>query len=251
MSLRIAKGGKLIETDWVYDNEKEAGSYVDEDVTKLAIRRLFDPCTLEDGVSLRDIFELVNTELDIFDLVIGNWCKEIVTEGLTGTPKKVGYYDPAEIEYLTLGYYASYNSKKKNSFHGFHRPDFGGVGWKLKDNIYFDWNDPKTGEKMIEHHKDTRINWGLSFTPANEIIDLYVILEPEMKIYENDTDGDYMSELHSFGEPEYTLGGIIQGIIYELSFHGGPVDRSGTKEEIDQRLQQFANYVAEEEYDGN
>jgi hypothetical protein len=248
MSIRISKGGKLIETNWVYDKEKNDGKYIDQDVTKYAIRRLMEPCTLGAGVTLRDVFELINTELEIFDLIIGNWCKEIVTEGLVGEPKKVGFYDPGEIEYLTLGYYASYNSIKKSNFAGFHRPDFGGVGWELKENIYFDWEDPHTGEKEIEHHMGSRISWGVSFTPANELADLPLILEPLMKVYESDTEGsNYMSELFTFKDPEYTLFGIIQGIIWELSFHGSPQDRESTKSNCDERINKFVEYLNEAE----
>ncbi len=243
MSLKIAKGGKLIETERVYDEKKGKGSYVDIDVTPLAIRKLFDSCVLDKDVTLRDVFKLVNTELDMFDVFIGNWCKEIVTEGLIGKPKKVGKYDPDEIEYLTLGYYANYNSAKSKDFFGFHRPDFGGVGWELKDNIYFNWEDPKTGEKEIEHRKGSRIIWGVSFTPANELMDLPLILEPTMKVFESDTEGDYMKELYSFGTPEYTLGGIIHGTICELSFHGGPQDREDTKKDPEERLHKFVDYL--------
>ena len=62
--VEIKKGGKLIQTEVECSQE--------QDVTDSAVRFLFDCCTLEDGVTLRDIFLLLDSELDLFDLVLGN-----------------------------------------------------------------------------------------------------------------------------------------------------------------------------------
>lgn len=229
--IELRKGGKLIEIKWVYDKAKGEGEYQEFDITKQAIRHLFEVCELEEGVTLKDIFLLLNTELDIFDAVIGNWCKDIVTEGLTQPekPYDLSTYDPDQIEYLELVYTPEYDldGDDKDVLYGIHRPDFGGVGVVL--------------QAENEHHKaGERIAWGVSFTPSNELINIPVKLSDKFSIYEGILKWDKTSTgdrvLASFSNPTYTLGGILEGIIWELSFHGGPGSRKIRKDELDEAV---------------
>lgn len=229
--LEIRKGGKLIETKWVYDRAAKKGEYQEFDRTDSAIRRLFEPCELAEDVTLKDIFELLNTEIDLFDAVIGNWCKEIVTEGLTqpGKPYDLSKYDPEQIEYLELRYTPEYELYDGvDSCHGFHRPDFGGVGVELQND----------GDQ--EHYKKgERIPWGISFTPANELINIPVKLNDTFAIYEGilrSAEGQMPKMLAEFKNPTYTLGGILEGVIWEMSFHGGPAKRDAFGAELRQTV---------------
>lgn len=229
--LEIRKGGKLIETKWVYDKAKGEGEYQEFDRTDSAIRRLFEPCELAADVTLKDLFELMNTELDLFDAVIGNWCKEIVTEGLTqpGKPYDLTKYDPEQIEYLELVYTPEYELYDGvDSCHGFHRPDFHGVGVELRAD----------GDQ--EHYrKGERVPWGISFTPANELINIPVKLSDTFAIYEGilrSPEGQMPKMLAEFKNPTYTLGGILEGVIWEMSFHGGPAKRDAFGAELRQTV---------------
>lgn len=238
--LVITKDSKLIETKWVYDKVKEEGSYIDFDRTDKALKYIWDNCELEEGVTLRNIFELINTEIDIFDAIIGNWCKEIVTEGLTGTPKKVGTYDPEAIEYLQVGTNIHYDdgSQYGPTFYGYARADFGGVGYELKEDKLFDWIDKDTGLPAVEWPKGERIPWGISFTPANELIDLPVKLDTVARVY-NDNHEDkknYHNLLAEYKGATYTLGNILYGIIWEMSFHGGPDKRDAVGADLKQTV---------------
>lgn len=233
--LEIRKGGKLVETKWVYDREKEEGEYKEFDRTDQAIRHLFEPCQLGEDVRLKDIFELLNTELDIFDAVIGNWCKEIVTEGLTkpGKPYDLTKYDPEQIEYLELRYTPEYELYEGvDSFYGFTRPDFGGVGVELQNDG--DQDHYKKGE---------RIPWGISFTAANDLINIPVKLNDTFAVYEGilrckDKPG-FGHKLVEFKNPTYTLGGILEGIIWEMSFHGGPEKRDEFGKELRETVEKI------------
>jgi len=228
--LEIRKGGKLIQTKWVYDRVAKKGEYVDFDRTDNALRHLWDNCVLSSDVTLRDIFLLINTEIDVFDAVIGNWCKEIVTEGLTqpAKPYDLTKYDPEQIEYLELKYTPEYDEDGNGSdeLMGIHRPDFGGVGVELQND----------GDQ--EHYKKgERIPWGISFSKANDLINIPVKLSDRFDIYEgilkwkvHQAPGDRL--LASFKNPPYTLGGILEGIIWEMSFHGGPEKRDDFSSEL-------------------
>ena len=228
--LSIRKGGKLIETKWVYDRAKEEGSYQEFDRTDSAVRHLFEVCDLEADVTLKDIFLLINTELEIFDAVIGNWCKEIVTEGLTqpGKPYDLSKYDPEQIEYLELTYTPEYDNDGDggpDELYGFHRPDFNATGVVLQND----------GDQ--EHYKKgERIPWGVSLTPSNDLINIPVRLSDKFVIYEGilkckDKPG-FSHPIAEFSNPTYTLGSILYGIIWELSFHGGPDKRDAFGSEL-------------------
>lgn len=241
--LTIKKGGKLVETKWVFDEKADEGSYQDFDKTDSALRYLFDTCELEEDVTLKDIFLLLNTELVLFDAVIGNWCKEIVTEGLTqpGKPYDLSKYDPEQIEYLELGYTPEYSKNKDEGtcLYGFTRPDFGGVGVELKND----------GD--MEHwEKGQRVSWGISLTPANELINIPVKLSKEFTVYPSILNEDWDSRtrmqnpLAKFENPQYTLGNILHGIIWEMSFHGGPDSRQGFKESLDAQVEEIKNGTA-------
>lgn len=236
--LKIVKGGRLIENKWVYDEAKDGGSYQDFDITDQAIRNLFKACDLEEGVTLRDIFMLLNKDLKIWDAIIGNWCEEIVTEGLTKPAKAVGTYDPEEIEYLELYFSPEFQKGLEGSedgLHGFLRPNFGGVGWELLQD-----SESTHGFKAGE-----RIPWGISVTPANELIDLPVKLRKTIEIIEDDYSTENMVQgwksLITLPNPEYSLGQILYGIIWEMSFHGGPDKRNEFKEELDDITEKIKN----------
>ena len=233
--LEIRKGGKLIETKWVYDKEAKQGSYVEFDRTDRAFRYLFEQCQLAPDVTLKDIFELLNSDIDVFDAVIGNWCEEIVTEGLTqpAKPYDLSKYDPEQIEYLELRYTPEYDldGDNKDVFYGFHRPDFGGVGVVLQNDG--DQDHYKKGE---------RIPWGVSFSKANDLINITVKLSDKFVVYEGIMKWDKVSKdnkkLAEFNNPTYTLGGILEGIIWELSFHGGPDKRNYMHKELLERVEE-------------
>lgn len=226
--MKICKDGKLLETRWVYDEEKEEGEYITKDITDQAISRLFDVCTLEDGVTLKDIFLLLNTELDIFDAVLRNWTKEIVQEGLSQTEEKKNEYNPEEIEFLEL-YWYTYLDKSENIFGGFSRPSFHGIGWELKEDKMASWD-----KTHVEWPKGERIPWSLSFQSSKDLIHLPVKLNKTFPIYNEDvTDKvNYLYLLTKFEGAQYTLGNILYGIMWELSFHGGPEDRDSKGGEL-------------------
>ena len=218
--LRISKGGKLIETKW----HPEDRSYKEHDVTDQAIRCLFETCSLEEGVTLKDVFLLLNTELELFDAILGNWCKDIVTEGLT-QPEKLytGQYDPDGIEYLEL--YKTVHTQQDGSY-GLTRPDFHGVGFELTEDKLFDWGD-------VEWPKGERIPWGLSFSKSNELINIPLKLDNKLNVYDDDHDSaDWGKKLFTIEKPDFTLGDILNGVIWELSFHGGPDKRDELGSEL-------------------
>lgn len=236
--LQIKKDGKLFETRWIYNKETEEGHYEDTDVTEDASRFLFEICDLESGIILKDIFLLLNSNLDIFDSIIGNWCKEIVTEGLTGQEKPyTGEYNQDEIEYLELYWAFDYDDGDykdgESCFSGYHRPSFNGMGFEQKEDKLFE-----SGE--VECPKDKRTSWAVEMRPTNELINYPVKLGSKVEVYEeNHTKKEYMSKLAEYNGATFTLGNILEGIIWELSFFGSPENRNKATEELHQRIEEY------------
>lgn len=235
--LQIRKGGKLQQTKWVYDKEKEEGQYVDTDVTDKAFFKMNEVCEIEEGVTLGDIFTLINTELELFDSVIGNWCKDIVTEGLTKPAKAYDLTDEEAIEFLELYWHLEYDdgSEYGPSFSGYHRADFHGVGIERKVDKCFDWIDKETGKPAIMYKAGERTPWGISFTPANEMINIPVKLNGEVNVFNSNTDAPtdkYHEVVHTYKGATFTLHNILYGILWEMSFHGGPEKRNEFKDEL-------------------
>jgi hypothetical protein len=230
--LEIRKGGRLVKTKWVYDEENKEGQYVGRDVTESAIRYLFDDCVLADDVTLRDVFLLLNTELKLFDIILGNWCEEIVNEGLTGPAQTER---DSEIEYLELYWVPSRNKfDGKNRMEGTTFPWFHGVGYVL------------TEEKEY-HPAGSRINYGMSFTPVYKLIDLPLKLKKETEVWTQDYDAGLRADSKLMDTEEWpmTLGHILQGIIWELSFHGGPESRDKLGAELLQSVESIRSGKAE------
>ena len=75
--LKIIPGGNLIRTRWVYDEEKDKGAYLTEDVTEHAPLYLFDACSLDDTVILKDIFILLNRHIDVYKSIFRTYVEEI------------------------------------------------------------------------------------------------------------------------------------------------------------------------------
>lgn len=233
-SLRITKGGGLVKTSW----NRKKGVYESKDVTGHAVSKTFDRCELEDGVTLKDIFLLLNTELMIFDTIIGNWCEEIVTLGLSEKGKPYGEYDPEGIEYLELYHMWGIEKFKDEApnFWGNIFPDFHGVGFKLKEDKMFEWGE-------VEWPKGERIPWGICLTDILDLINIPLKLDTTVEI----TEDDYTKKAKGYKDKiliklenvSYSLGQILYGVLWELSFHGGPESAKKTKEMLNDMVKEI------------
>lgn len=202
--LTLKKNGLLYKSKWIYNKELGEGSYVESDVTAIPALHLFNECKLEDGVTLRDLFLFVKRHIEFFDLIVTNWCAEIVDEGLSSISST--HEREKEIEYLEV---YKLLTIEENETDGMTRADFHGVGYA--------------------NEKDERINWGVSLSSSNVLIDLPLKLNTTCEVYKNHEIKPYLT----LPNIAFTLIEIIYGIIWELSFFGGPQERQEKKNELD------------------
>lgn len=219
--LEIRKGGKLYQNYWGED----AQSFFDEDITDRAVSLLFESCTIQQGVTLRDILLLLNTQIEIFQLVLQNWCKEFVAEGIKKHPHQI----ESRIEYLELYWDfrkdfpedSSEEASKDPGLFGYRFPALHGVGRLLEEDYY--------EKEHLLGKAGERIHFSVSVTPLEKLMHLPVQLRPTLTIY-NETNWEEQSQL--FDACEYTLGHILYGILWELSFHGSPDSRKEFADEL-------------------
>jgi hypothetical protein len=158
----------------------------------------------------------------------------MVAEGLTKEGKPYGDYHPDNIEYLELSWWIV---RDEDSFYGYNNPSFGGTGYKLK-------KDRKEENGDVMWKKGSRINWGVSFSSADDLINIPLKLNTDFTVTNEDSkQGKFMEEIITFKNATFTLANIIHGVIWELSWYGGPEDR----EEKAQHLKEVVEEIKKDE----
>jgi hypothetical protein len=200
-------GASLIQTRWIYDDQTEHGQFVDFNVNDCVSAYLFEKITLANAVTLRDVFSLVEKSSFLKEYLHHYWIDEFLSNFKSLT-KSHAPTTSRSIEYLEL-YWSWEYDKDSQSYRNPVRPDFHGVGILQQ-------------EDLIEHDhiacpKGQRINWSISTAELGEIIDLPLKIGDEALITETAPPLKIRCDT--------TLGQMLEGIFWELSFHGGPNGR--------------------------
>jgi hypothetical protein len=228
LEVTLHKGGTLIRSRW----NGEIREYVEDDVTAFGTRFLYDYCTLAEGVTLRDIFTFMQQHIVILDAVVGLDCAEFVAEGLSGKILKPeeAYLEAGSFDFLEL-YWEMDEDRKKNIFDGYHFPRFQGWGDLPLDPGNPNWFVGKKGA------------WGgIDRIPTYEFIDIEVRLRPDLVIRDSKTE----EPLRQFSQVFYTLGHILYGIVWEISYSGSPEMRDQQNAEYRNRSSELGRRLPPE-----
>lgn len=204
-TLEIALGGRLLNHEW----NSEQAAVTSNDVTDRAPSLIFHDCRLAGGATLRDVFLLLQSSLDTFDTVLGNRCAEFVRDGLTPGARR---QTNGRIQFLELYWQMSVHSDDatgRTTIAGYAFPHFHGIG-------------------------SEREQWDLSLMTCAELADLPVRLRAGLEIHVDRQDS-LEDRVDYYDQCEYTLGHILHGIMWELSFHGPPARRDATTRELEGR----------------
>jgi hypothetical protein len=219
MEVMIKKGGYLLES--TYNEEKQAYEHT-KDVTPYATRYLFDSCKLDDDITLRDIFLLINRDIEIYDAILQNHTKEFVEECLASPIKAAPVYGVENVEYLSI--YKTL-SKDADGLHGFQRPDLSGMGFVMEEDYFT--------SGYLQTPKGERTRYAVSMSNCGDYSETPVKLLDTLVITNDDLDHeDWGKVIATYKNPEYTMGEIFNAIIWELSFYGPPEKRAAFKEEL-------------------
>lgn len=210
-NLILGPGPKLIWRDF---HRQDSDHPVETDVAGRAVEFLYEPVTLDHGLTLGDVFKLLDTCPPLRQVFRRDFADELCAEARKGPLPQSRGSDPEEVagvEYLELYWSWGYDTATK-AYSSVHRLDLHGVGRVLEvdASVY----GVKAGE---------RINWSVSLTPVRELLDLPLRLRETFDISEDDIDATaYGDTVDSAKCPDVLLGQVIRGVLYELSFHGGP-----------------------------
>lgn len=238
--LFFKSGGELDMIRWVYDDTTETGSYQAKDVTSMASQYLMEPVTLADDVRLVDIFKLFHQDEVLSSVFRRDWAKEYLEESLKPATPYTGEYTADGIEYLELYQYWEKDSKT-NEITCSHRLSFHGIGFVLHNDI--------DQHGHIMYKKGSRINWGLMGSHLVDLLLLPLKFNSEVTVCESNTDSDkYGQVLEKLVMTKPTLGQIIHGVLWELSFHGGPAETQAFTETLKKSIDEVDSAIADNDF---
>lgn len=220
--VEIRKGGKLFYTDW------EDGKWTEEEVTETINNHLFDPCYFEDGLILRDLFKVVETNIDLFKIMmpyeeIGAIIEESKTECSPENNEK-------EDISLLLSWCVEYEKEFK----------------ELEVHTSFDGVTHEDREQETEGDiGNGRI--GLDFLPANHMIDCEIRQNMRFDVWGGIGYGIELCKepIIRLDYKSFSLLEVINGIFFELSFHGPPRERGRRGDELMETLKKAEQEIAE------
>lgn len=186
-----------------------------EDVTDIAFSFLCYDCLIEDGVTFADIIKLIkNCQAFYFLNIFPYYLKEILVASEKEVNKDI--FD-ADMDFLVLEWVISECDgfeEPINSLHGYERPQFSGKGVYKKDT---EWS--KKGQKE---------SFSVALTDVAELM-RYPLKLSDKVVYIDETNKFNKREL---SEAKYTLFNIIDGIFWELSWHGSPSEAKKTRDSL-------------------
>lgn len=209
--LELHPGGKLIQ----FKHNRETGKEDQTDVTDLAPTLLWTELRVCTDTTLNDVFLLLKEHIDFFDMVIGNHCKAYVEEAFSKYDDK-----DTDLVSVTLNWNFTINNNwedGEDEFAGYDFPNLGAVGA----------NEEK---------------YSVSFLPVYKYKHLPLVLVSESEIF---NEGKYYKNKdyknpdkykQSIKHTSYSLGSVLYGIIWELSFFGDPASRQVESDEITRRI---------------
>lgn len=180
--IRIKKNGFFVER-WNNDlKENEPIRIFEPTIDELH----GDICEVEDDVTLRDIFELMNENIDFWEQHIGGYCSVFVNEGLQECDDP--FVDVKSVE----------------------------VSWSAESI-----DDNLDAFNVMDFHmvSDSNETLSMSFAPVNKFSHVPVVVDKRFRIYKD------FEIAFDAGNLTPSLFQIIYSIFWELSFYGPPENR--------------------------
>jgi len=187
------------------------------DVSSCAHQYLFTPVELAQDVTLADIFGLLEKDPVLVQVMRRNFAEELLAHARKGALKNENPYDPAGIEYLELYCTLDYNTATK-AVESNYMVQFHGIGFELQED---------RDDAGFPQRKGTRTQWSVSFTDLREMLHLPLRVNTKVLISEGDFNAKgFGRELLTVHIQPLTLGQVLNGVLWELSFHGAPEDQA-------------------------
>ncbi|MEX3693867.1 hypothetical protein AB3X91_33730 [Paraburkholderia sp. BR14263] len=213
--LVLKTGGKLEYANAAVD---ETGNAFDTEVTENAVSYLMDSVRFEGEVYVRDIFALLESNPVLLQVFARMHASEYLDEAREVSARPyIGEYDPEGIEYLELC-----PDWEMDNLTGLvterHRLCLRGVGFELREEFKF---------SGCSYEKGNRIRYAIAYSPLADLLNLPARIETEVHVTHGDDDAENFLGAHRTVHVSPTLGQVIDGVLYEISFGGSPTDKAG------------------------
>lgn len=224
-NLVLAPGPLLL---WRDLHREDSERPVATDVGERAIEFLFEPVTLDERLTLGDVFRLLEQCPVLQQVFRRDFARELCAEARKGPLPPSRGSDPEEvagIEHLELCWSWQLDTGS-GTYSGVHHLDLYGIGHVLEADA------PAYGVD-----EGGRIRWSVSLVPLRELLDLPLRLRDTFDVTEDDIDAKaYGGAIASGKCQEVLLGQVIHGILWELSFHGGPEGQAEFRADLMARI---------------
>ena len=233
-NLTLGPGPSLI---WRDIHRQDSDSAVAKDVAEHAVAFLLEPLALHPNLKLGDVFKLLDACPALKDVFRRHWAVQLCDEARKGALPQTrggGPVEVAGIEYMEL-YWSWALDTSSQTYRSVNSLDLHGVGPVLTEDAptYY----VKAGD---------RIKWSVSLTPVRELLDLPLRLREEFTITEDDLDAKGYGDVVASGRcSEVLLGQVIQAVLDEIAFHGGPDEQAEFSAELKSRVDEVNAGTAE------
>jgi len=203
------------------------------------INYLMHTCNV-DGMTLGDLFNFVEAHEDLKQFIsCYSWCRAI--DEFHAQAKEPCEPDTVvnRLEIYRTGEVHRWVEKNKSRAHRVSLDlnyDFHGLGPCDEDLLK---HYAETGDEPPEEQ-----NYGVSYTPVNELVHLPLSINTEMEVREWVSDLG-KNTLHLKCHYPFTLLEIIDAVYWDISFHGGPEDNKAFLEEMHDRMDEIKEGTAE------
>lgn len=207
--LELRKGGKL------FRGRRAVGTSAVsawKNVTRFAAFYRFERCVLARDVTLRDVFLLLRANGLLLAIAVGGArdAEAFLDEALSGPGVPYSRkYDPDGIEYLELSKWLSFDR-------GLHpmaldHVEFHGLGFALRKRHEDGWR------------KGTRIPFCIAGSRLATLVNLPLKLGDDYRVVDATLPSGRGDQ--RFRGAQFTLGSILRGVMWELSYYGSPSRR--------------------------
>lgn len=230
--ITLKHGPRLVMAERRRDKSTKKVHHTEVDITSAAHTYLFEQVTIDEGVTLEDVFKLVELNPVLRAIQQRNFIEEMLAETVKGVaPDYSAAYDPEGIEYLELYAVWRYN-REAQEFEPVNQLSLSGIGYALKAGDVPEW----VGEVPPGY----RISWGISCANLRNLLPLPIKIKRDIPVYEeNIGSGNHGKLLYTTKLASVTLGQVIEGLFWELSFHGGPAQTQAMMVGLNKKLEEL------------
>lgn len=182
------------------------------DVCAQAHSHLFETVELDAGVTLADVFGLLSADAVLLQVYRRDFAVELVQEAAKGAIAPADDEPEADrIEHLRL-YQTWERDSSDGSYQAMTHLQLDGVGPVL------------SADAPDSHHKaGERIAFSVSLTPVRKLLHLPLRVDADVPVIEADTAAKRFGQVvERARQPHVTLGQVLHGVLWDLSFHGAP-----------------------------